>query len=90
MLFRAEKPRTERNVFILMYQEVSVFDLILARINGTHQLNDTCGIYKVGILESLLPPALLSDAIKFISSTHYLDQKDSVLAVFTSFAEVQE
>lgn len=65
-----------------MYQEVSVFDLILARINGTHQLNDTCGIYKVGILESLLPPALLSDAIKFISSTRYLDQKDCSCSVY--------
>lgn len=72
----------------MKYQEVSVFDLILARIKGTHQLNDTCGIYEAGVLESLLPPALRSDAIKFISCVCYLDQKVSALAVFTSFAEV--
>ena len=72
----------------MKYQKVSFFDLLLARIKNTQQLNDTCGIYKAGVLERLLPPALPPAAIKFISSTCYLDQKVSVLAAFTSFAGV--
>lgn len=63
-------------------------DFSLTRIQNTQQANDTCGVYKAGVLERLLPSALLPAAIKFMSIICYLDQKVSALVAFMSFARV--